>query len=78
MRQVVLYTKEGCHLCEVAKATIMGLRREVDFTLREIDITTDPELFDEHRYDIPVVEVDGLRAFKHRVDARALLQRLRT
>ena len=77
MREVVLYTKEGCHLCEVAKAAILGVRREVEFTLREVDITTDAELFDEHQYDIPVVEVDGQRAFKHRVDPRALLQRLR-
>ncbi len=78
MREVVLYTKAGCHLCEVAKANILALRRSVEFTLREVDITTDDELFEEHKYDIPVVEVDGRRACKHRVDPAALLERLRS
>jgi glutaredoxin len=76
MHEVVLYTKAGCPLCDHAKDAILGVRREVDFGFREVDITTDDELFDEHRYDVPVVEVDGQRAFKHRVDPRALLKRL--
>jgi len=77
MRSVVLYTKAGCHLCDVAKRVILDARAEVDFTFSEIDITSDAELFEEHKFDVPVVEVDGRRAFKHRVDARSLLARLR-
>ena len=77
MREVVLYTKAGCTLCDHAKDAILAARRLVAFGFREIDIATDTELFDEHRYDIPVILVDGKRAFKHHVDPRELVSRLR-
>ena len=76
MHEVVLFTKAGCHLCDHAKAAIVALRAKVEFGFREVDITLDAELFEEHQFDIPVVEVDGRRACKHRVDAPALLARL--
>jgi len=76
MKQVVLYTRAGCGLCEVAKEIILAVRRDVDFVFREVDIDSDADLFDEHRYDIPVVEIDGRRAFKHRVDPQALKKKL--
>lgn len=76
MRQVVLYTKPGCHLCDHAKAAILAVRREISFELKEIDIRLDAELFDLYKFDIPVVTIDGLRAFKHRVDPAALKEKL--
>jgi len=68
VREVVLYTRDGCSLCAAAKAVILGLRRSVDFSFREVDIGSSGELYDEHRHDIPVIEIDGRRAFRHRVD----------
>jgi glutaredoxin len=76
MKQVVLYTRAGCGLCEVAKEVILAVRRDVDFVFREVDIDSDAELFEEYRYDIPVIEIDGRRAFKHRVDPQALKKKL--
>ena len=76
MREVVLYTRDGCSLCAAAKAVILGLRRSVDFSFREVDIGSSGELYDEHRHDIPVIEIDGKRAFKYRVDAAELKKRL--
>jgi len=64
-------------LCATAKATILALRREVPFDFREIDIGWSGELYEEHKHDIPVVEVDGKRAFKYRVDPDALRRLLR-
>jgi glutaredoxin len=75
--EVVLYTRAACSLCEHAKAAIAQARREVAFAYREVDIDSDPQLYAEHRYDIPVVEVDGRRAFKHRLAAAQLIERLR-
>lgn len=69
---VVLYTREGCSLCRTAKATILGVKRQLPFEFREVDIGSEGELYDEHRYDIPVVEIDGRRAFRHRVDPEEL------
>ena len=74
--EVILYTRAGCGLCEEAKEALAAARLELAFAYREIDIDSDPELFARHRYDIPVVEVDGKRAFKYRVHPAALREKL--
>jgi glutaredoxin len=76
MREVVLYTRSGCCLCDEAKAALQVARAQVQFTVREVDIDSDPALYDAHRYDVPVIEIDGRRAFKHRVTPRQLVDRL--
>ena len=74
--QVVLYSRPGCHLCEDAKAVLAQVRTRVEFDLREVDISDDPDLFEEHKWHIPVIEIDGRSAFKLRVTHGALLERL--
>ena len=76
MHEVVLYTRTGCSLCDTAKEQILAVRGRVPFGFREVDIGSGGDLYEEHRNDIPVVEVDGHRAFKHRVDPADLLSRL--
>ena len=78
VHEVVLYTKAGCSLCGYARAAILAVRRELAFGFIEVDITSDPELFEDHKHDIPVVTIDGKRAFKYRVDPDALRARLST
>lgn len=73
---VRIYSKPGCHLCDEAKEVLRALQERVPFTLEEIDIRGDPELFERYRYDIPVVFVDGSKAFKHRLDPRQVERRL--
>ena len=69
---VVLYGKAGCHLCEDARNEIEAASRTRDFTLTEIDISTDPILFRKYGERIPVVEVNGEEAFELGVDRIAL------
>ena len=76
MREVVLYTRSGCCLCDDAKEALRVAREQVAFTVREVDIDSDPAIHEKHRYDIPVIEIDGRRAFKHRVTPRQLVERL--
>jgi len=38
------------------------------FTFEEINIESDPELLNKYKYDIPVVTIDGVEAFRHRVN----------
>ena len=76
MKQVVLYTRERCSLCEKAKAVILAVRREVEFDFREVDIGWSGDLYEDYKHDIPVIEVDGKRAFKYRVEASELKERL--
>lgn len=60
MRQVVVYSRPGCHLCEEALAAIVAMRFEgYGFELREVDIESDELLLRRMLERIPVVEVDG-------------------
>jgi glutaredoxin len=68
---VVLYTARGCHLCERARRVLAELREDVAFELREVDITGDDELEARYRELLPVVEIDGRRAFVYFVQPDA-------
>ncbi len=72
MPEVVVYHAPGCHLCERALALVRELRGELEFELREVDITGDPALEAEYREWLPVVEIDGRRRFTYHVQADAL------
>jgi len=74
--QVVLYTRERCSLCEKAKAVLLAVRREIPFDFREVDIGWSGDLYEDYKHDIPVIEVDGQRAFKYRVEVSQLKERL--
>jgi hypothetical protein len=52
------------------------VRRGREFELREVDITGDPELEARYREWLPVVEIDGERAFVYFVFADALGRKL--
>jgi glutaredoxin len=74
MHRVVLYSRPGCHLCDVARETILSQRERLGFEFIEVDIEDDDELELEYGIRIPVVEVDGEEAFEVTVDAEQLAQ----
>ena len=53
-----------------------AVRRELGFELTLVDVGGDPELEERYRSHLPVVEVDGERAFTYFVDPAALRGRL--
>jgi hypothetical protein len=55
---------------------VFALRDEIEFELEEVDIGGDPELESRYRELIPVVEIDGSRAFVYFVQPDALRRRL--
>ena len=65
--EVVLYHAQGCHLCERALEQVRGLREELGFELRVVDITGDPVLEAAYREWLPVVEIDGRRRFTYHI-----------
>ncbi|RMG21647.1 MAG: glutaredoxin family protein [Deltaproteobacteria bacterium] len=77
MVRVEIFGKADCPLCDEALEAARLARGKVPFELRYVDITSDAALFERYRYEIPVVHVDGFRAFKHRVDPDALAARVR-
>jgi glutaredoxin len=72
--QVTLYTRRGCHLCDEVKATLARLRRRAQFQLQEIDIDTDPELIRRFNDEVPVVFVEGKKAFKYFLNEQEFLR----
>jgi glutaredoxin len=77
VRQVVVYHAEGCHLCERALEVVEEARQQEPFALERVDIGGDPELEAAYREHIPVVVIDGERAFTYFVSVDGLLRRLR-
>jgi glutaredoxin len=74
---VIVYSRPGCHLCEEAKAAIESAGCNDQFTLEEINIESDEELLRKYKHDIPVITIDGVEFFKHRVEPREFKRRLR-
>jgi glutaredoxin len=74
--KVTLYHAEGCHLCAAARRTIEAVRAEMAFELEEVDIGGDPGLEARYREWLPVVEIDGERAFTYFVQPDALRRKL--
>ena len=76
-RQVILYTRPGCHLCDDAKQAMQATGCDKEYTLEEINIESDPELLRRYQTDIPVITIDGVEAFRHRVTSQAFREWLR-
>jgi glutaredoxin len=72
--EVTLYTRAGCHLCDEVKATLLRARSRAAFTLREVDIDSDPILQAEYNDQVPVVAIDGRKAFKYHLNEDEFLK----
>jgi len=76
MPEVIVYSRANCHLCDEVKATLRRLEGRADFTWREIDIDSDPELVARYNEEVPVVLIDGRKAFKYHMSEPDFLHRL--
>ena len=74
--RVTLFHAAGCHLCDSARQTLRRLREQAVFELAEIDITGVPELEAAYREWLPVVEIEGERAFVYFVQPEPFLRKL--
>jgi glutaredoxin len=74
--QVTLYTRDGCHLCDDARAILERVRADIPFVLVDVDIESDDALHRAYLERIPVVEVAGEEAFEFFVDEPELRRRL--
>jgi len=67
-RDVTIYSRPGCHLCEEAKIQLAPLLKEFGACLTEINIDEDAQLRARYDYDVPVIFLGARKAAKHRVD----------
>ena len=75
-RSIVVYSRKGCHLCEVVKESLARLSRRGGFTWHEVDVDADAEIRRQFNDEVPVVFIDGHKAFKYHMDEQEFLRRL--
>jgi len=75
--RIEIYSRPGCHLCDEAKEVIDRVGRRVPFNLSVINIDNDPALEKLYGEQIPVVFINGSKAFKFHVDEVELEKKAR-
>jgi len=54
-RQLILYSRQDCHLCDQAQTLIEQVIAGSDWQLEKVDIDSDPQLTELYRFSIPVL-----------------------
>lgn len=75
--RVVVLSRSDCCLCDEALAAVEAARRIVPFSVEVVDVDDDPALAARYGHEVPVVLVDGRKAFKYRLTSDQLLRRLK-
>jgi glutaredoxin len=70
--RLVLYGRDGCHLCDDARDVLV----RVGHPFEEVDIETDPELHKRYLERIPVVALDGEELYDFFIDETDLRTRV--
>jgi glutaredoxin len=76
-REVTLYSRPGCHLCDEAKAAIAPLLLELGASFRDVNIDGDPVLRERYGLDVPVIFLGARKVAKHRVNIEQFRRQLR-
>jgi glutaredoxin len=74
--RVTFFHAPGCHLCDRAREVLAALAEESEFELTEVDISGEDELERTYREWLPVVEINGERAFVYTVDPDGFRRRI--
>jgi len=77
MPKLTLYTRKDCCLCVEMKAVVEKIAAKIPVEIDEVDIDQSIELCAQFAEEIPVLCIDGRKAFKFRVTAKQLERRLR-
>ena len=75
--QIRLYTRKDCCLCQEMKAAVRAVEGKVPMEIEEIDVDSTPELKEKYGSEVPLLFINGRKAFKYRVGAKELEKRLR-
>ncbi|GBL28261.1 hypothetical protein LBMAG08_10590 [Actinomycetes bacterium] len=68
MTVITVFTRHGCHLCDVAVAVLEGMRVELNFKIEKNYIDGDSELEELYGEQVPVIHIDGIHHDFFRVD----------
>jgi glutaredoxin len=74
--KLTLYSRADCCLCVEMKEVIRQVSTRSPMDLEEIDVDSSPELKELYGREVPVLFVDGRKAFKYRVTVKELEKRV--
>jgi glutaredoxin len=75
--ELILYARKQCCLCAEMKETVRRVIERCAASLEEIDIDSSAELQAKYSDEVPVLFINGRKAFKYRVTAKELARKLR-
>lgn len=73
---LVIYTRRDCCLCDEMKEVIRQVAARRPLMLEEIDVDAAPESQKQYGSEVPVLFINGRKAFKYRVTPRQLERKL--
>ena len=71
---VIIYSRRGCHLCEVAEKLVEDIQKDHEFELEIIYIDGDAGLEKEYGEEVPVTLINGKRHDYFRVDRARFIE----
>ena len=74
--KLTLYSRRDCCLCDEMKAIVREVAVKITIELDEVDVDTSALLRARFGDEVPVLFIDGRKAFKYRVTAKELERRL--
>jgi glutaredoxin len=75
--KLTLYSRKDCGLCAEMKEIIGAVGTKIPLELEEIDVDGSPQLQKAHGHEVPVLFIDGRKAFKFRLAAKDLEKKLK-
>ena len=75
--KLTLYSRKDCCLCDDMKAVVNKVAANLALEIDEIDVDGSSELREKFGNEVPVLFIDGRKAFKYRVTAAALERSLK-
>jgi thiol-disulfide isomerase/thioredoxin len=73
MVSLTFYAKDGCWFCDMVAEMLNGYEEKYDLAITKVDITTDEELYQLYRFDIPVLEFEDGTTLHGRIKKQDLL-----
>ena len=75
--EITLYTRKDCCLCDEMKEAVRQVAGEFSLSVIEVDVDSSAELQRRYGDEVPVLFINGRKAFKVRVTEEELKKRLR-
>ncbi len=72
--KVTIYSRQNCHLCEVAREVVESARNEAEFELEILFIDGDAELEKFYGEEVPVTIINGRRHDYFKVDRNRFIE----